>query len=190
MDIESQSRVSQSQVPGLKPIKTYSLSILQKKVKSSDKRTQFEKKLENKKEIGADPVLFKQYIQRHPAYSPDDEELIDAVIKKLKKEGNGDYTKASKAVIQAWLQHNSPVTSDSDTKKDTKKKDIASQDVILLQRLKTEQAVRLQQMRNDHEDVMQERAHTQKKFYVTTVVSIITSIAAIAEAILLAYLKK
>jgi len=163
--------------------KSYTVKNLKKKVSSGNGKLQkLQKKLQSNNDVEAAADIFKDYVKSRPQFSKKDEALVEDMVNSLRDSDPTVYRDASKKLITAWLNSNSP-TNSSDEEQICNSQEL---DTFMLQKLKNQQEVRLEHMRIDHENAMQKRRNAQKKFYVTTVVALLTTITSIIQAIFLA----
>ena len=160
--------------------------------------------------IGASTDVFVDYIKKHPGFSDSDEGVLPDTLRKLREEDYDLYESISHSAIAEWQRSSSAATPSSasmfssslpegtplpygivtPTPNNSPRESVHKQhnhylDLILLQRLKNEQEARMEVLSIKHENEMQKRTMAQNKFYVTTLVSVISTLIALIEAAIL-----
>ena len=148
--------------------------------------------------VRANTEVFLDYVRRNSLFVDDDEIDLPAIIKKVRKEGNGIFDSLSRSVIREWHRNHTPPPSPEPSF--AKASDDESSEplsllvpvqgerklnVFLLERLKNEQQIQLAFMRNKHEEALQAKRFEQNKFYATTCVALVTTIISLIEAFFL-----
>ncbi len=141
-----------------------------------------------RKLVRANTEVFIDYVRRNSLFADEDEVDLPAIIKKVRKEGNGIFSDLSRNVIREWHRNNTPPPSPESSEPISLLVPVKGErklNEFLLERLKNEQQIQLASMRNKHEEALQAKRFEQNKFYATTCVALITTIISIIEAFFL-----
>lgn len=117
--------------------------------------------------------LFMEFVRKNKFFSTSDEDLIQNSLEKLKKKNPPLHKEMCIFLNKAASE-----------KKDEKAEFLITQE--LLYQLKTEQSIRLQALKHEHQEERSKRKTERCRFMVSTIIAVVTSCAAIVELILLA----
>ena len=136
--------------------------------------------------IGASTEVFVDYIHEHGLFTAEDEGILPDILRNLRRENYDLYENISREVMKEWHLRNSGSESSGSQEIEALRDNPSPQlNEFLLARLKHEHEVNLVHLRQQHEQAMQERRQAQRKFYISTVAALVTTLISIAQAIFL-----
>lgn len=157
--------------PMQQEIEKYNLQRLEQERESPDL---IERLQDRARKVGASTEVFIDYIHDHNLFTHDDAELLPDILRSIRREDYDVYDKISRVVLEEWRRNNSESTSSDDHEPHL--------DAFLLARIKNEQQQRMLQMQQQHEHLMNQQRFTQRKFYISSLAAVITTLISVVQA--------